>query len=346
MFLPTPRSAGRKPGPVVLTGRAAPPQQRHHLPKSIVAPFVSVITPSFQQGPFIERTLESVRLQNQGDLAGRIEHIVMDGGSTDGTVEILERWRHRITFRSGPDGGQTAAINAGLAMAGGEILAYLNSDDVYYAGAVAAAVEVFAGDPSIDVVYGDGHHIDADDRVIGAYPTEGWALERLKKTCFLCQPAVFFRRGVLEHFGPFDASLGYCMDYEYWLRLGLGGARFAHLPMTLAGSRLHRDTKTGLRQVEVHAEINGMLKGRLGVVPDTWLWSYAHALLDRRGIRPGASPAYFPCAALLTIGAALQWNGVPPWSLLRLAGARLLGRSSSPRHLIAPACRRTAATPR
>jgi glycosyltransferase involved in cell wall biosynthesis len=313
---------------VVLTCRAV--RFSSGAPSPIVAPLVSVVTPSFQQGPFIERTLESVRLQNQGDLEGRIEHIVMDGGSTDGTVQILERWRDRITFRSGPDRGQTAAINAGLAMASGEILAYLNSDDIYYPGAVAAAMEVFAADPSIDVVYGNGDHIDAEDRVLGAYPTEEWALERLKRTCFLCQPAVFVRRRVLDRFGPLDASLHYCMDYEYWLRLGLGGARFAHLPVTLAGSRLHGATKTGRRQVEVHTEINGMLTKQLGAVPDTWFWSYAHALLGRRGIRPGTSYAYLPCAALLTIAAALRWNGMPPWSLLRMAGSRLWRRSKLP----------------
>jgi hypothetical protein len=95
---------------------------------------VSVITPSYQQGRFIERTLESVWRQNRGTLAGAIEHIVMDGGSTDGTVEILERWGDRISFSTGPDGGQAAAINAGMAMARGGILAYLNSDDVYYDG--------------------------------------------------------------------------------------------------------------------------------------------------------------------------------------------------------------------
>ena len=82
--------------------------------------------------------------------------------------------------------------------------------------------------------------IDADDRVIGAYPTEEWSIERLKLVCFLCQPAVFFRRRVIERFGPFDARLNYCMDYEYWLRLGMRGARFVHIPMRLAASRLHR----------------------------------------------------------------------------------------------------------
>src|SRR5207249_3577720 len=121
-----------------------------------------------------------------------------------GTVEILERWKRRISFSSGPDGGQTAAINSGMAMARGEILAYLNSDDIYYDDAIAAAVAAFERHPSADAVYGDADHIDADDRFIGSYPTEEWSLERLKLVCFLCQPAVFFRRSVLEQIGPFD----------------------------------------------------------------------------------------------------------------------------------------------
>src|SRR5205814_1489965 len=155
--------------------------------------------PSLQQGRFIERTLESVRRQN-----APVEHIVMDGGSTDGTVEILERWSDRISFTTGPDGGQTAAINTGLAVSRGEIVGDLNSDDVYRDGAVAAAVAAFARDPSADVVYGDADHVDAEDRLIGAYPTEEWSLDRLKLVCFLCQPAVFLRRRVLQRFGMFD----------------------------------------------------------------------------------------------------------------------------------------------
>lgn len=127
---------------------------------------VSVVTPSYQQGRFIERTLESVRRQGDG-----VEHIVMDGGSTDGTIEILERWKERISFTTGPDGGQTAAINAGMAMARGEILAYLNSDDVYRDGAVAAARAAFERDPAADVVYGDADVIDADDRVLRPRPS-------------------------------------------------------------------------------------------------------------------------------------------------------------------------------
>ena len=171
------------------------------------APLVSIITPSYQQGRFVERTLASVARQGEGRMAGAIEHIVMDGGSTDGTVQILERWANRLSFSTGPDGGQTAAINAGMTIARGEILAYLNSDDVYYPGAIAAAVAAFERDPAADVVYGDADHIDAEDRVIGSYRTEEWSLDRLKLVCFLCQPAVFFRRRVLEQFGPLSPML-------------------------------------------------------------------------------------------------------------------------------------------
>jgi glycosyltransferase involved in cell wall biosynthesis len=279
------------------------------------------VTPSLQQGRFIERTLESVWRQQRDSLAGRIEHIIMDGGSTDGTREILERWSDRLSFSSEPDGGQTEAINAGLALARGEILAYLNSDDVHYEGAILSALSVFDNDPLADVVYGDADWIDADDRLIGPYPTEQWSLERLELICFLCQPAVFFRRRVLERFGPFDSRLHYCMDYEYWLRLGMGGARFVHLPRKLAASRVHPATKTLGSRVQAHAEVNDMLKERLGAVPDNWFSNYAHAVLDGRGVPRTASPDYLIRIARLMVGAAIRWNGYPSMTLLRMVAS-------------------------
>jgi len=279
---------------------------------------VSVVTPSYQQGRFIERTLESVWRQRQTLPGGSIEHIVMDGGSTDGTIEILERWKDRISYTSGPDGGQTAAINAGLARASGEILAYLNSDDVYFDGAVASALAVFESDPSVSVVYGDGDFIDAGDRFLRRYPTEEWSLERLKLICYLCQPAVFFRRSVLERCGPFDARLNHCMDYEYWLRLGMQGLRFRHIPIRLAASRLHPETKTLCAPRESHTEINDMLKTHFGSVPDSWLSNYAYAVLDASGRPRGTSRDYLARVALLAIGAAIRWNGFPSISLLRM----------------------------
>jgi glycosyltransferase involved in cell wall biosynthesis len=290
---------------------------------------VSIVTPSLQQGQFIERTLRSVWRQNRGSLSDAIEHIVMDGGSTDGTVAILERWRDRISFATGPDGGQSAAINAGLAMAGGEILAYLNSDDVYYDGAIAAAVAAFEADSSVDVVYGDADMIDCDDRLIGRYPTEEWSVERLKLVCFLCQPAVFFRRRVLEQFGPFNTRLNYCMDYEFWLRLAKAGLRFVHVPLKLAASRIHPTTKTLSSPLRVHTEINDMLKEQFGTIPDNWFSNYAYAVLDGRGVARNVGRDYLTRVALLAVGAAFRWNGFPSISLLRILASSLLHRSST-----------------
>jgi glycosyltransferase involved in cell wall biosynthesis len=290
---------------------------------------VSIVTPSYQQGAFLERTLESVSRQS-----GAIEHIVMDGGSMDGSVEILQRWSDRISFSTGPDDGQTAAINAGMAIARGEILGYLNSDDVYYDGAVAAAVAAFARDPSADVVYGMADRIDSNDRVVGAYPTEEWSLDRLKLVCFLCQPAVFFRRRVLEQFGAFDPRLRYCMDYEYWLRLGMRGARFVHIPMRLAASRVHVDTKTARWPEQNHAEINDMLQERIGTVPDNWLWNYAYAVLDEHGLVRATSRGYMARVALLSLAAAVRWNGFPSLSLLRTVASCFVMRHSIVPHEI------------
>ena len=282
---------------------------------------VSIITPSFQQASFIERTLESVWKQRQ-TLPG-IEHIVMDGGSTDGTLDILHRWKDRIQFSSGPDDGQTAAINAGLAVARGEILAYLNSDDVLYERALARVASAFAANPDVDVVYGQADLIDEADRIVGAYPTEPWSLQRLKLICFLCQPATFFRRRTLERFGDFDSRLQYCMDYEYWLRLATRGAQFLYLPEKLAAARNHGAAKTQRFRRQAHVEINDVLKRVFGVVPDNWLTNYACAVLDAQGVRRSRNAAYVSRLTLHALYAAFRWNGLPSARDVRAIGSLL-----------------------
>jgi glycosyltransferase involved in cell wall biosynthesis len=272
---------------------------------------VSIVTPSFNQGQFIERTLQSVA--SQADV--EIEHVVYDGGSTDNTLEVLTNFSPPVRWVSKKDKGQTDAVNQGIQATDGEIIGWLNSDDIYYPGAVVRIVEYFDRHPDVDVVYGMADHIDLDDKAFESYPTEPWNFERLKETCFICQPALFFRRRVVEQHGLLDESLNYCMDYEFWLRLGKAGVRFAYLEEKLAGSRLYADNKTLGARVKVHGEINDMFKKMFGQVPDRWLSNYAHALVESKTNRQ-ESPRWFVIKLLLlTVGSAWRWNGTISMSM-------------------------------
>jgi glycosyltransferase involved in cell wall biosynthesis len=281
---------------------------------------VTIITPSFNQGQFLERTIRSVLEQKTGDprFTGRLEHWVIDGGSRDDSVEILRRYSGHLQWISEKDRGHPDAVNKGLARATGDIIGWLNSDDIFYPGAVARAVDFLERHPDIDVVYGEGHHIDEHDRYLETYPTEDWNFERLKEHCFLCQPAVFFRRSVAERFGPLDVQWHYALDYEYWLRLGKNGARFARIGAVLAATRLHAATKTLGSRVKVHSENNDMLVALFGRVPDRWLFNYAHAVLDDRGV-PRGTPRYSVEVAVRSWAAALRWNHRISFAMLRLS---------------------------
>jgi glycosyltransferase involved in cell wall biosynthesis len=265
---------------------------------------VSVVTPSYNQGQFIQRTLESVASQRGAE----IDHVIFDGGSTDDTVKVLKRFGNGIKWISEKDKGQTDAVNKGIRATDGEIIGWLNSDDVYYPGAIAQVVAYFGAHPDVDVVYGMADHIDLLDFAFEAYPTEPWNFERLRDTCFICQPAAFFRRSVVEKHGLLDEHLNYCMDYEYWLRLGKAGVRFAYLEQKLAGSRLYAENKTLGARLKVHGEINDMQKELFGNVPDRWLWNYAHAVIDERVDRK-TSPRWFALRMIVVmLKAARRWN--------------------------------------
>lgn len=279
---------------------------------------VTIITPSFNQGRYLERTIRSI-LAQKDDFSGPLEHWVIDGGSRDDSVEILKRYGDRLQWISEKDRGHPDAVNKGLARATGDIIGWLNSDDIFYPGTVRTVVEYFERHPEVDVVYGNGHHIDEHDRFLETYPSEDWDFERLKQHCFLCQPAVFFRRSVVERFGPLDVQWHYALDYEFWLRLGQKGARFARIDEVLAATRLHSETKTLGSRVKVHSENNDMFLAMFGRVPDQWLFNYAHAVLDDRGL-PRGTPRYSVEVALRSWAAALRWNRRISPAMLRLGG--------------------------
>lgn len=266
---------------------------------------VSVVTPSYNQGRFIQRTIDSVLSQR---FSGSLEYLVMDGGSRDQTREILSTYGSKLQWVSERDGGQADAVNKGLARATGDIIGWLNSDDVYYPGTIAAVCAAFDNHPEIDVIYGDANHIDENDLVIEPYGTEAWDFNRLLEVCFICQPAAFFRQRVVERFGPLDASLQLCMDYEYWIRLGKSGAAFHWLHQVLAGSRLHGETKTLSARVGVHREINNMLSRHTGRVPDRWLYNYAHAVVDGKGISRSNRQLFPLLTSAFSLYAGLRWN--------------------------------------
>jgi glycosyltransferase involved in cell wall biosynthesis len=267
--------------------------------------FFSVVMPSYQQGRFIRRSIESVLSQS----GSSFEFFVADGGSSDGTVDILREYEDRLTWISEKDRGQADAVNKGMSHAQGEVIAWLNSDDIYYPGALATVEQFLRANPGVDVVYGDANHIDEADNVMEPYPSEDWNPQRLFETCYLCQPATFFRRRMVERFGHLDVALHYSLDYEYWLRLSAGGVRFAHIDAVLAGSRLHAETKTLGSRLKVHAEVNDMFRSKFGRVPDRWIYNYAHAVLEQRGIPREERLKFATLVSWESWKAAIRWQG-------------------------------------
>lgn len=279
---------------------------------------ISVVTPSLNQARFLAQCLESVRIQRGCD----VEHVVFDGGSTDGTLEILQRCGPEVRWVSRRDRGQADAVNQGIRATGGEIVGWLNSDDFYYPGAFAAVAEAFAADDSVDVVYGMADLVDIDGVAYEQYATEQWNAHRLAEVCFICQPALFFRRRVTAIAGLLDDRLHYCMDYEYWLRLADHGLKFRHLPVRLAASRMYPTNKSLGSRVRVHAEINAMMRSRLGATPDLWLFNFGDALAGKWVDGARFPQLYRVCRAAGMVYAALRWNGRVGKPMMRKIASR------------------------
>lgn len=204
-------------------------------------PLVSIITPSYNQAQYLENTVQSVLEQEYS----KIEYIVVDGGSTDGTRDILRSYEDRVSqWVSEPDLGQTDAINKGFEMAQGDILAWLNSDDTYRPGAVGEAVAYLNRHPEIGMVYGNAYYVDENGKRVASYPagpTDYKGLRRGVNT--IPQQSMFFRSKLWEIVGPLDPSFYYAMDYDLWVRIA-EVTPIAFHDRYWANFRLHSESKS------------------------------------------------------------------------------------------------------
>jgi glycosyltransferase involved in cell wall biosynthesis len=204
-------------------------------------PLVSIVTPSFNQARYLEATIQSVLSQNYP----RLEYIIVDGGSTDGSVEIIRKYESKLAWWvSEKDQGQTDAINKGFAHAKGDFFAWLNSDDTYEPNALSSALKFLQTHPEVGLVYGDANYINEDGRVIGRFPAAQTDLVRLRRGyVHIPQQAAFFRADLWRAVGPLDPSFYFAMDYDLWVRLATR-SQVKYVPQTWANFRLHTSGKT------------------------------------------------------------------------------------------------------
>lgn len=238
-------------------------------------PLVTIITPSFNQGRFIQETIESVLQQDYRNM----EHLVIDGGSTDNTLAILQRYAAadpRFRFISEPDRGQSHAINKGLAMARGEIIGWLNSDDTYQAQAISKAVQAFLAHPEWGMVHGHCHVVNETNQILSTFPTDRANAQKLYHTCCICQPAAFVRKHVMEQAGGVDENLHFCMDYELWMRIAKQHL-IGYIPEFVANARLHSHSKSATKWQTVGIpEVLMSLVKHYGSIPSSWITYAAH----------------------------------------------------------------------
>jgi len=207
-------------------------------------PKISIITPSYNQAQFLEDTIQSVVTQDYPNF----EYIIIDGGSTDDSVDIIRKYEKYLAYWvSEPDHGQTHAINKGIKRSGGDIIAYINSDDMYLPGAFEAISKQFLEKSEIDIVYGDHLIVDKNGKIIKKKRELGFDHTMCCMIGFgliVTQPTAFMRRSIFNNVGIFDELYHYNMDSDFWFRCANNGAHFKHIPSYLVKFRWHDNAKS------------------------------------------------------------------------------------------------------
>ena len=265
-------------------------------------PLVSIVMPSYNQADYIETALDSILGQDWT----RLEVIVQDGGSTDGTKQLLQKKSKqdsRLRWVSQPDDGPAAAINTALGQVRGTVIGWLNSDDCYAPGAITRAINAFTQHPGWMLCYGEGQHIDAEGNLLERYPTLPSVVNgethpagmltipdttTFQHGCFICQPTVFFKAVMPRLLGPLDQQLTAAFDFDYWLRaFNAFPGRIGFIPTVQAQSRLHENCITRSQRRRVAIEGMAALARHQGSAPGHWVLTYLNEQIQQ-GVTPQA----------------------------------------------------------
>ena len=289
-------------------------------------PLVSVVTPSYNMARFLEETIQSVLGQDYPHL----EYLVMDGGSTDGTLDLLRKYEGRLHYESKPDRGQADAINKGFERSRGSVFAFLCADDTYLPGAVGTAVRQLLANPGHAGIYGEGYLTDEKGNVLCRYPTREFDPELLQTECFICQPAAFLRRDAYREAGMMDVNLHYGLDYDLWIRLAQHHS-LRKVDDYLATSRMHRGSKTLRDRTAVYKASLDILQAHYGYAPLTQVYGYCCALLDSKdGFFEPVSPSPLKDALTLLYGSAWNYRQLPRYWKEYFSAARARLKRASP----------------
>ena len=277
----------------------------------MTVPTVSIITPSFNQARYLEAAIQSVLSQDYP----RIEYAIVDGGSTDGSVDIIKKYATRLESNGLPsvsqeqapglqkhsiarwlsekDRGQTDAINIGFARATGEIFAWINSDDTYEPGAVTTAVNYLQAHPEVGMVYADCNYINEDGRVIGRFPAAQTDLPRLRRGyVHIPQQTMFFRAALWKQVGPLDPSFYFAMDYDLWTRIAshtqlkyLAGQTWADFRIHTSGKTIASDDRCWPEMIRIHYRDGGSFFSAIvakyyirKLIAPIWAWRFQRRL--------------------------------------------------------------------